>query len=100
MFDTSFQISKKINRFVSNYRFDENKNRLDKVDYWKKTRYQKVTMQSGGGGLISTTSDYIKFCLMLSNNGSYNGIRILTQESIGLMTKNQIGILIIHGIRV
>lgn len=92
MFDTSFQISKKkINRFVSNYRFDENKNRLDKVDYWKKTRYQKVTMQSGGGGLISTTSDYIKFCLMLSNNGSYNGIRILTQESIGMMTKNQIG---------
>ena len=92
MYDTSFQISKKkINRFVSNYQFDEDKNKLDKVDDWEKTRYRKVTMHSGGGGLISTTFDYINFCLMLSNNGSFNGITILTPESIGLMTKNQIG---------
>ena len=94
MFDTSFQIPKnKLNRFVSNYRFNENENRLDKVDDWKKTRYQKVTLHSGGGGLISTISDYINFCLMLSNNGSYNGIQVLDRESISLMTKNQIGII-------
>ena len=92
MFDTSFQIPKnKLNRFVSNYRFNENENRLDKVDDWKKTRYQKVTLHSGGGGLISTISDYINFCLMLSNNGSYNGIQVLDPKSISLMTKNQIG---------
>ena len=92
MFDTSFQIpKKKINRFVSNYRFNENKNRLDKVDDWKKTRYQNVTLHSGGGGLISTISDYINFCLMLSNDGNYNGFQILNPELIRLMTKNQIG---------
>ena len=92
MFDTSFQIpKKKLNRFVSNYQFDVNGNRLDKVDDWRKSRYQKVSMHSGGGGLISTISDYINFCLMLSNDGSYNGIQVLSSESINLMTKNQIG---------
>ena len=92
MFDTSFQIpKKKLNRFVSNYQFDVNENRLDKVDDWRKSRYQKVSMHSGGGGLISTISDYINFCLMLSNDGSYNGIQVLSSESINLMTKNQIG---------
>ena len=84
-------LKKKINRFVSNYQFNVNKNRLDKVDDWRKSRYQKVTMPSGGGGLISTISDYINFCLMLSNDGSYNGIQVLSSESINLMTKNQIG---------
>ena len=41
----------------------------------------------GGEGLISTLGDYSNFCKMLLNGGSYNGKKIITQNSINLMTK-------------
>ena len=40
----------------------------------------------GGSGLVSTASDYMRFALMLWNNGSYNGTRILSPESLSGMT--------------
>ena len=92
MFDTHFQIPKhKLNRFVSNYRFDKITNNLIKVDDWQKTRYRSVTLESGGGGLISTMSNYINFCLMISNDGKFKDKVVLSAESINIMTKNQIG---------
>ena len=61
MFDTHFQIPKhKLNRFVSNYRFDKPTNNLEKVDDWQKTRYRSVTLESGGGGLISGAINVFK----------------------------------------
>jgi CubicO group peptidase (beta-lactamase class C family) len=45
---------------------------------------------SGGGGLTSTASDYMKFAQMHLNGGIYNGVRILSQESIQLMRSNQL----------
>ena len=36
-----------------------------------------VTLYSGGGGLYSTAMDYMIFCEMLRNGGSYDGTRIL-----------------------
>ena len=92
MFDTHFQIPKyKLNRFVSNYRFDESKNNLEKVDDWQKTKYRNVTLESGGGGLISTMLNYINFCLMISNKRKFKDKVVLNTESISIMTKNQIG---------
>ena len=44
-----------------------------------------------GGGLISTTSDYINFCSMLLNGGLFNGNQIVSSNSIKKMTQNQIG---------
>lgn len=41
----------------------------------------------GGSGLVSTASDYLKFALMLWNRGSYNGVRLLQPETVGLMTR-------------
>ncbi|MBM3811075.1 MAG: beta-lactamase family protein [Acidimicrobiia bacterium] len=49
------------------------------------------TFFSGGGGLISTASDYYLFCQMLLNGGELNGKRILSRKSIELMTRNHIG---------
>ncbi len=46
---------------------------------------------SGGGGLVSTAYDYAIFMQMLLNGGDYNGKRILSPNSIRLMTANQIG---------
>ena len=40
----------------------------------------------GSSGLVSNAEDYIKFALMLWNGGIYNGKRILSSESISLMS--------------
>ena len=40
----------------------------------------------GGEGLISTINDYSNFCIMLLNGGIYNGKRIISEKSIGIMT--------------
>lgn len=41
----------------------------------------------GGEGLISTLDDYSNFCQMLLNGGSFEGKKIISQESINIMTK-------------
>ena len=41
----------------------------------------------GGEGLVSTLGDYSNFCKMLLNDGSFNGKKIISQNSINLMTK-------------
>ena len=46
---------------------------------------------SGGAGLSSTTLDYAIFLQMLLNGGEYNGKRILSRNSVRMMTINQIG---------
>jgi CubicO group peptidase (beta-lactamase class C family) len=57
------------------------------------TNYPLVnsTYYSGGAGLASTIYDYGVFLQMLLNNGVYNGKRILSRNSVRLMTMNQIG---------
>src|SRR5690349_11155069 len=52
---------------------------------------QKHTYFSGGGGLVSTITDYGVFLQMLLNKGEYNGVRLLARNTVRLMTMNQIG---------
>lgn len=49
------------------------------------------TYYSGGGGLSSTAYDYAIFMQMLLNGGVYNGQRILSRNTVRIMTCNQIG---------
>ena len=42
----------------------------------------------GGEGLVSTLDDYFNFCQMLLNGGSFEGKKIISQESINMMTKS------------
>ncbi len=49
------------------------------------------TYYSGGAGLSSTIYDYGIFLQMLLNNGVYNGKRILSRNTVRIMTMNQIG---------
>ncbi len=44
----------------------------------------------GGAGLFSTVSDYSNFCSMLKNDGSYKGKKIISKNSIDLMSTNHI----------
>ena len=50
-----------------------------------------ATTFNGGGGLSSTASDYIRFERMILNGGTLDGARILSADTIALMTRNQIG---------
>ncbi len=54
----------------------------------------------GGGGLVSTAGDYMRFALMLSNSGAYDGVRILSEKSVKLMTQVHVrsGVLADRGI--
>ena len=46
---------------------------------------------SGGAGLVSTAEDYYKFLQMLLNNGFYNNKKLLSRNTIELMTSEQTG---------
>jgi CubicO group peptidase (beta-lactamase class C family) len=46
--------------------------------------------ESGGGGLTSTASDYMKFVQMHLNKGELDGVRIVSEEAIELMRSNQL----------
>jgi len=52
---------------------------------------QKTTYFSGGGGLVSTMYDYAILLQMLLNRGEYNGVRLLSHNTVRMMTMNQIG---------
>ncbi len=45
---------------------------------------------SGGGGLVSTTGDYMRFCQMLLNGGELDGVRILGRKTVEFMTMNHL----------
>jgi CubicO group peptidase (beta-lactamase class C family) len=49
---------------------------------------QKPKLFSGGGGGVSTASDYLLFCEMLLHGGKLGNTRLLSQPTIGLMTSN------------
>ena len=47
--------------------------------------------ESGGGGLTSTTHDYVRFVQMVLNKGSLDGQQILKPETVKVMMTNHIG---------
>jgi len=44
----------------------------------------------GGGGLVSTMSDYMKFAEMLRGGGQLNGVRILSPRTVAFMASNHL----------
>ena len=51
---------------------------------------QPLKFECGGGCLSSTADDYLRFALMLANNGSYGGNRILGRKTVEYMLSNQL----------
>jgi CubicO group peptidase (beta-lactamase class C family) len=49
---------------------------------------------SGGAGGVSTASDYLRFCQMLLNGGTLDGIRILSPTTVKLMTSDSLATLV------
>ncbi|MEH6546227.1 MAG: serine hydrolase domain-containing protein [Sneathiella sp.] len=48
-------------------------------------------LHSGGGGLMSTADDYLIFSSMMLNGGIYEDTRILKDETVTMMTQDQLG---------
>jgi CubicO group peptidase (beta-lactamase class C family) len=77
----------------------ENADRLAEpfpVDPWSGEKVQLFNMletpvmESGGGGLVSTTMDYARFCQMLLNGGVLDGVRIIGRKTLQLMASNHL----------
>jgi len=91
MNDTDFYVPKeKWERLTKVY----TKNQDDKLIEVEGAIYEgfkhKIPYLSGGGGLVSTLKDYMKFCIMMLNRGQYNDNQIVSKEAIELMTSNQL----------
>jgi CubicO group peptidase (beta-lactamase class C family) len=86
MVDTAFHVPpEKLDRFAEFYQRDKE----GKVSKHPSDDYTKPPVfASGGGGLVSTASDYMRFCQMLLNGGQLDGQRILSPLSVKLMRTN------------
>jgi CubicO group peptidase (beta-lactamase class C family) len=82
------------------YTGEENAHRLAEpfaADPWSGDKVQffnmldKPVMESGGGGLVSTTMDYARFCQMLLNGGTLDGARIIGRKTLELMASDHLG---------
>ncbi len=91
MADTSFAVpDHKVDRFAACYRRDLTK-RLVLADDPQASGYrEEPSFLSGGGGLVSTTDDYLRFCQMLLGGGELDGVRILGRKTVELMTANHL----------
>jgi CubicO group peptidase (beta-lactamase class C family) len=47
--------------------------------------------ESGGGGLLGTTEDYLRFSLALANGGTFQGKRIIGRKTLEFMTADHVG---------
>jgi CubicO group peptidase (beta-lactamase class C family) len=104
MKDTYFQVpAEKASRLVTLYREDSTgklvkpESKMLNGPVGPDYPLQNSTYYSGGAGLSSTIYDYGIFLQMLLNNGMYNGKRLLSRNTVRIMTMNQIGDLSIRG---
>lgn len=91
MVDTDFFVHPgKEGRFAANYaRGPEGRPVL--IDDPATSRYLRPrAVNSGGGGLVSTAADYLRFCLMMLNKGALDGTRYLGRKTVELMMSNHL----------
>lgn len=90
MVDTAFNIAPdKVHRLASCYERDAAK-KLVCNDDGQDSRFRDRVFYSGGGGLLSTVGDYFRFCQMLLQGGTLDGVRILGSRTLEYMTANHL----------
>ena len=89
MGDTDFWAPpEKRDRLAVLYRFDAEADRLVSVEAPEPDR--PPTFQGGGGGLITSLDDYLKFARMLLGDGALGSVRLLKPETVRLMRTNRL----------
>ena len=91
MNDTFFEVPEdKIHRFGT-LQIKDAEGKLTVIDRPKTSDFSNnVTFFSGGGGLVSSAMDYLRYSQMMLNGGELNGTRILSPTTIDLMTRDQL----------
>ncbi len=92
MDDTDFYVpAEKAERFAQIYTYDEEGNLAPSEMFGSANDYMvDPVFKSGGGGLVASTEDYLKFTQMMLNGGELNGVRILAPLTVDLMRRNQL----------
>ncbi len=92
MTDTSFELSRdKVGRLTALYQLQADGARRQTDPASAESSWAKpVTLFSGGGGLLSTAADYLKFTEMLRGLGTYEGARVLGRKTAEYMMRNHL----------
>ncbi len=94
MIDTSFAVPEdKLDRFLPNHYIDPETKVLTQTEPQGNSAmqdYQNVTLFSGGGGLVSSTMDYMRFAEAMRNGGALDGARILGPKTVDYMATNHL----------
>lgn len=89
MADTDFYVPpEKRERAAVVYRQDQTTGALEPVAF--RSTGAPPAFCGGGGGVISTADDYLKFARMLLNRGEVDGVRLLQPETVDLMRANRL----------
>ncbi len=91
MTDTDFWVpAHKVDRFAANYGRNGRKELVLMDDPTTSTYLRKPRLFNGGGGLVGTTADYVRFCAMLAGGGELDGHRVLSRKTVELMASNHL----------
>ncbi|OLS24736.1 MAG: Esterase EstB [Candidatus Heimdallarchaeota archaeon LC_3] len=91
MVDTDFYVPEdKKARLVSIHEINKEGKLLKSKEDIQSFPRDKRKFLSGGGGLLSTVSDYLKFAKMFLNRGNLNGVQIITEKTYELMISDHI----------
>jgi CubicO group peptidase (beta-lactamase class C family) len=91
MTDTAFWCPpEKINRFASCYMPAEGGGIKVQDDAGHSTYAKPPNLESGGGGLVSTAHDYMRFCRMMLGGGTLDGVQILSPKTVALFSLNHL----------
>jgi CubicO group peptidase (beta-lactamase class C family) len=89
MGDTDFWCPpQKRDRMASLYRMNPDTEKLEDVSF-PHVDTQPI-FEAGGGGLVSTADDYLKFARMLLGKGEVDGVRLVKAQTIEMMTQNRL----------
>jgi CubicO group peptidase (beta-lactamase class C family) len=90
MSDTAFYVPPdKIERFTSCYQPEGKGPGLKLQDDARESTYASPPLlESGGGGLVSSAHDYLRFCRMMLNGGTLDGVQILSPKTVALFSLN------------
>nr|WP_310524629.1 serine hydrolase domain-containing protein [Polymorphobacter sp.] len=91
MVDTGFYVREgQAHRFASCYQPTRTGGIAIQDDAATSSFLKPPSFISGGGGLVSTAGDYLKFAQMLLNGGTANGHRYIGRKTLDLMTANHL----------
>ena len=91
MDDTMFEVpADEMDRFATNYAVGEDGSLVAQDRKASSAFAAPVQFLSGGGGLVSTMDDYLRFARMLLNEGAIDGTRLLSPKTVALMTQNHL----------